>query len=236
MNINDKLIKLYQSKMPFLKKSLSKYNEQNNDKATNPLLIKVSEKWETSDVKIMIIGQETYTWCIECGEDGVFSGNIDMSINVYNKFFYESFGYTSPFWNEFRRISKSISTAKSVDFSWNNVIKIGRIGAGNIPKINDIIFNDFNVLIEEIKIIKPNILIFFTGPRYNHHIKRFVGNFNVKTKENFKINELSFLEFDELEFDLCLRTYHPNYLYRSGKREKIINEIIKEINNNINSN
>ncbi|WP_288982859.1 hypothetical protein [uncultured Flavobacterium sp.] len=236
MNVNEQLDELYRLKMPFLVKSLSEYNEQNNDKATNPLLIKVSEKWEKSEVKIMIIGQETFTWCVECGENGVFSGNIDLSINIYNNFFNNSFGYPSPFWNEFRRISKSIITSKSVDFSWNNIIKVGRIGSGNVPKINEIIFKDFNVLVEEINITKPNILIFFTGPNYNNHIKKFIGNFNVKPKDNFKINELSFLEFNELEFDLCIRTYHPNYLYRSGKREKIINGIINEINNKLNSN
>lgn len=234
MRTNDQLLELYNKKMPLLKKSLDEYNENTKDKATNPLLIKVSEKWEDSDVKIMIIGQETYTWCGECGNEGIFSANIKESLNIYNRFFLNNYGYTSPFWNEFRRLSKSIKTNKKVDFSWNNVIKIGRIGAGNIPNINDIIYKDFNILIEEIKITKPNILIFFTGPSYNNHIKRFIGSFNVTPKENFKVNELSYLEFNNLEFDLCLRTYHPNYLYRSGKRERIINEIINEINNQIN--
>jgi hypothetical protein len=186
MRTNEQLLELYNKKMPLLKKSLDEYNENTKDKATNPLLIKVSEKWEDSEVKIMIIGQETYTWCGECGNEGIFSANIKESLNIYNRFFLNNYGYTSPFWNEFRRLSKSIKTNKKVDFSWNNVIKIGRIGAGNIPNINDIIYKDFNILIEEIKITKPNIVIFFTGPSYNNHIKRFIGSFNVIPKENFK--------------------------------------------------
>ena len=144
MRTNEQLLELYNKKMPLLKKSLDEYNENTKDKATNPLLIKVSEKWEDSEVKIMIIGQETYTWCGECGNEGIFSANIKESLNIYNRFFLNNYGYTSPFWNEFRRLSKSIKTNKKVDFSWNNVIKIGRIGAGNIPNINDIIYKDFN--------------------------------------------------------------------------------------------
>ena len=56
MRTNEQLLELYNKKMPLLKKSLDEYNENTKDKATNPLLIKVSEKWEDSEVKIMIIG------------------------------------------------------------------------------------------------------------------------------------------------------------------------------------
>lgn len=234
MNVNEKLEELYQFNMELLKADLFDYNLNNNDKVTNPHLIKVSDKWENAQVKIMIVGQETYTWCGECGNGGEFSSNIEMSLKVYERFFLKEKGYSSPFWNEFRRIMNTVKSSKSIDYCWNNIIKIGRLGSGNIPEVNDIIKDKFDVVLEEIKITKPNIILFFTGPRYDNHIKRFIGNFKHENVEGFKQNELSSLKFENINLDLCLKTYHPNYLYRSGKKERVMNEIISMISSKVN--
>lgn len=232
MSLNNKLKELYVSKMEDLKSPLLEYNSSHSDseKATNPLLIKVNEGWENADFKIMIIGQETNGWCHECGENQDFTPNIEKSLEVYEKFYLKQNGYRSPFWNEFRRIKRSLSSDKKIEFCWNNVIKIGRVGIGNSPKINEIKEEYFNVLLKEIEILKPNIIILFTGPNYDNHVEKYIGKNKIIPISNFTINELSNVEFENLNLILCLKTYHPNYLYRSGLRAKVINEIITIIN------
>ncbi len=230
IEINNKLKELYSSKMVDLKSPLLEYNNNHKDKATNPLLIKVNEEWEKADYKIMIIGQETNGWCHECGENQNFTPNIDKSLEVYGEFYLNKIGYKSPFWNEFRRIKRGLSSDKKIEFCWNNVIKIGRVGVGNSPKINKIKEEFFNVLLNEIEILKPNIIILFTGPKYDCHVEKYIGKNKTIPISNFSINELSKVEFENLNLKLCLKTYHPNYLYRSGLRAKVINEIIKILN------
>ena len=126
--------------------------------------------------------------------------------------------------------SLSSSSDKKIEFCWNNVIKIGRVGVGNSPKINQIKEEFFNVLLNEIEILKPNIIILFTGPKYDCHVEKYIGKYKTIPISNFSINELSKVEFENLNLKLCLKTYHPNYLYRSGLRAKVINEIIKILN------
>lgn len=235
MEINEKLKELYNIKMELLKTPLLEYNKNSNniEKATNPLLIQVNENWKLADFKIMIVGQETNGWCHECGNSQEFNPNINKSIEVYNNFYLKGNGYRSPFWNEFNRIRKNINPNKKVAFSWNNLIKIGKVGVGNSHKINQIKETYFNVLLEEIEILKPNCIIFFTGPNYNNFIEKYIGKNKTTPIVEFNSNELSIVEFENLNSLFCLKTYHPNYLYRSGLRLKVINKIIELINQKI---
>ena len=85
---------------------------------------------------------------------------------------------------------------------------------------------------EEIDILKPDVLIFFTGPRYDHFIELFIGKFDTSEISGFEKNQLCNIKFkDDLNIKKAIRTYHPGYLYRKNLRKPIIDRIISELNN-----
>lgn len=228
--LNNQLLEIYRNKFINLAPILNKYNESAsfNEKATNPFLLKVTENYFDFKNRIMVFGQETNTWCYECGNNSVFSNNIDKSIEVY-KVFYLDGGinhYRGPFWNEFKRIKKTVSKSNNSVVIWNNINKIGRIGKGNVHSINEIQFEYFNVIRDEIKLLKPNIVIFLTGHDYDFFIRKNIGNFNqIKIKDN-----LFELEFEnDYGVSKYYKTFHPNALYMKGINKQVIPELIKNV-------
>jgi hypothetical protein len=235
--INRKLTELYRDKFVELGNSLNEYNELINtrdsnspNKATNPLLLKVDNSWESSDLKIMIFGQENNIWAGECGNGGVFSNKVEEVIDIYGQFYLKDKMYSCPFWNEFRRIRDSFS-GRNVSVAWNNIVKIGRIGIGCIPEIHSLTVKHFNVIPQELEILKPDILIFLTGPNYDLKIQDTLGKYIIRPVDEFTSRQMGILEFEKnYNLKKCIRTYHPGYLYRNKvRRELFIKKLIEEI-------
>lgn len=230
--MNNELTELYKEEFKRLYPKLNEYNEKVNysRKATNPFLIKVPENYNDFKNKIMIFGQETNSWCQECGSKSAFSNNIEKSLEIYQKFYLNGGinHYRGPFWNEFKRIKNQVSKSKDSTVIWNNINKIGIIGTGNLNPINEIQFEHFDVIRDEIKILKPNIIIFLTGHDYDFFIKKNIGDFNQnKIKEN--IFELNFKkEFENIK---CFKTFHPNALYRKKINRIVVPELINRVKN-----
>lgn len=217
---NQKLLELYKNNWDITSEKLNSLiiNSEYKTKPTNPLLLVVSdeEKFNTADIRIIIYGQETNNW------GGDFENNIDEIKCIYNDFFNTKycFKYGGQFWNGIKLLVKKIHEKypnKSVEFLWNNVVKIGRSGKKNMPPkyIYKIEKEHFNVLNKEIEIIKPNLLIFLSGPNYDYIINNQIKGFNNKQRmEGFTKREL--LKFMVDEKIPAYRTYHPNYLWRNN--------------------
>jgi len=148
-------------------------NENNNsvsgtEQVTNPLLIQVPHDFEEYKFKIMIFGQETNGWCDECGNDGIFSSSIEKSMKVYDEFVNKEgfLKYNSPFWQVHRHIKSNINSKEETVFIYNNINKIGRMDRGSNTDINKLQFEYFNVIGKELDLIKPDVMLFFTGPKY----------------------------------------------------------------------
>jgi len=232
--MNVQLNDLYSSKWEKISEMLQSFNEEDPEDyanmATHPLLIKTNEEYEYADLKIMFFGQETNEW------HGAFEEGIDINsvIRVYDEFYlkkgYERYG--KPFWNFIRRL-KSTQSNKNIGYIWNNVLKIGKSESGSPQQsLINYTIESFNVIPQEIKILKPNILLFLSGHTYDEHIKKSVGNFTIVPIEGFPTNKLCLLKFDDINVDLAIRTYHPGYLQRLGEhRIEITDKINKLIEN-----
>lgn len=230
--MNNQLTKIYETEFEKLSSKLMEYNENVGDtqKATNPFLLKVPENYTDFSNKIMIFGQETNSWCGECGDKSAFSNKIEKSIQIYQQFYLDGGinRYRGAFWNEFKRIKKQVSESNNAVIIWNNINKIGRIGKGNVHSINEIQFEYFNVIRDEIRLLKPNIIIFLTGHHYDFFIKHNLGKFKQKEiKEN--LYELNFV--DEFENIKCFKTFHPGTLYRNKINRIVIHELIDNVKN-----
>ena len=230
--MNNQLKEIYETAFEKLSSKLMEYNEKvaYAQKATNPFLIKVPENYNDFSNKIMIFGQETNSWCGECGDKSAFSNKLEKSIQIYQQFYLDGGinRYKGPFWNEFKRIKNQVSKTKNAVIVWNNINKIGRIGKGNLQPINKIQFENFNVIRDEIRLLKPNIIIFLTGHDYDFFIENNLGKFSKKEiKDN--LYELDF--GDEFKNTKFYKTFHPNGLYFKKINKIVIPELIKNVQN-----
>ena len=229
--MNEQLKELYSSKWEKLSEMLHYFNfDEDNDPddkenmATHPLLIQTNDEYAKADLKVMFFGQETNEW------NGVFEEYADLEsvLAVYENFYlkkgYEQYG--KPFWNFIRNL-KSTQSTKKIGYIWNNVLKIGKSESGTPQQgLIKYTIDYFNVIPQEIEILKPNVLLFLSGHTYDDHIRKTIGNFSIVPIEGFSTNELCILKFDNISVDLAIRTYHPGYLQRLGERRMNITETI----------
>ena len=226
--MNELLKNLYSSKWGKINEMLQSFNEDDPEDlenlATHPLLIKTDDEYAKADLKVMFFGQETNEW------NGVFEEYADLEsvLAVYEDFYlkrgYEQYG--KPFWNFIRNL-KSTQSTKKIGYIWNNVLKIGKSESGTPQQgLINYTIDYFNVIPQEIEILKPNVLLFLSGHTYDDHIRKTIGNFSIVPIEGFSTNELCILKFDNITVDLAIRTYHPGYLQRLGERRMNITETI----------
>lgn len=236
--MNASLSQLYEETKSALDEKVFVYNQSIidkrrnlNDRAANPLYLKVSDEYISSPNKIMVFGQETNYWATECGNGGAYCGKIQDVTNIYDKFYLKNGfkSHKSPFWNEFKRIVNG-TKKHNTSVIWNNINKIGRLGKGNIKSINDIQFEHFRVIKNEIEILKPSILLFFTGFEYDNFIRKQIGDFKTKAIIEGKLDEIQFE--NELSNLKCYRTFHPNYLYLGKMRKQVMDRLLEEVNKN----
>jgi len=218
-SINQQLLDLYSSKWDKLSFELQSVHDnlELDIKPANPLLLYVDDevKYNESEIKIMIFGQETNGWFEE----------KDVSIEklqiLYDEFFNkgEAWTYGGQFWNGVNRLIKSLQQKypeKKIKLIWNNTVKIGKKKEKGMPPdyIYEIERNFFRVIPQEVQILKPNIIIFFSGPNYDNIIKDNFGEMNYQTCSLFSSRELGMVEFPGVQN--CFRTYHPNFLFRNN--------------------
>ena len=152
-----KLIELYKNN----EREIFQIDLQPEEKVNGPFLISSSEAYEGSKLKIAFVGQETRGWAC--------TYNINDQIEKYQKFNYGEEYYSSPFWNVIRKTEKSFQ-CKPYSSAWLNINRYDQSGRRpNRENLKKLATLDF-LLLEEIKILNPDILIFFTGPTYDSRI------------------------------------------------------------------
>jgi hypothetical protein len=240
MNINEKLTKLYSEHWKEFTFGLKNIvdSDKYSIKPSNPLLLNHSspEKYENSDVKIMILGQENNTW------EGLYNhneNNFESLLNLYPNFYGgEYYKYRGTFKNHYNYLVEGFKNKfpdKSLGFFWSNVIKIGKSNDKGLPPnyILDLLFEKFDVLQNEIDIIKPDIIVFLSGPAYDIHLKKQLKNIEFEKLLNYTENIVSKIKIPNIKF--AFRTYHPKYMNFQGKDkyEKLYLDIFNSIDNNV---
>lgn len=193
------------------------------------------EEWYTkADIKIMFFGRET-NWWKRYNEDGetidvgdltaVYENFLDDNYNAeMGYFFHEGISPGNRFlrlgvngiMDGVREILKNYPN-KRVSMIWNEISKLskrkGNGGEAVGQNIHDIEHKYFHVIPEEVKITKPDILIFLTGAedsKYNAYIRE---NFNV-TGNPIALSNLSTSDVAKLQIEgtkLSYITHHPGY-------------------------
>lgn len=216
--LNLGLRQLYTSTWSDLQKQYDEVNANDayTDKPTTPLLLQVGneESYKKADIRIMFFGQETNGWYEEDDE-------MEGILQAYNNFFnsHYCFKYGGQFWNgvsRFLHLFKKEVPDQEISFLWNNVVKIGRSEGRGLPPpyVYDMEHKYFPVISKELKILKPDLVLFLSGPNYDHIIEQSLGKTEKKTVQSFSQRQL--VKIKTADLPLSYRTYHPNYLWRNG--------------------
>jgi hypothetical protein len=231
--MNEKLVELYKSNWTILSDELNAivFDKNYSQKPTNPLLLSIDEeKYLSSEVKVLFLGQETNDW----GNN--FTGNLEETLEIYDDFYNSNYAlnsYGGHFWNGINRFIELLEkkfSEKRISYTWSNIVKIGASGRDqNHPEnyIYKIELEYFKVLEKELEILRPDIILFVSGPNYDSNIQKNLKEVEFNTCDSsFSIRQLAKLKFKE--FNNIYRTYHPNYLWRNNINkyfETIINDI-----------
>lgn len=256
MNINQELASYYDSRWSALCKALDA--KQLSSYEHNPLLLNINnfDDFEKADIKVMLFGQD------------MSAEDLNKPWYKYNrnKLVDEKGKLTLPEIKTFdnktggsvdgKRQTKGMGggmnlfidrlnykfKGKEVRYVWNNIVKIGRnITKGNSEKavLEEIESQYFDVIKDEINLIHPQVIVFFTGPNTfwegKLQKKLGIGKMNYKAIPNWNnIRQVALLDLDKEQFpsvQYAFRTYHPcaygKYLPSQSER---YNAIIENIN------
>jgi hypothetical protein len=229
--MNDQLLNLYNSKWDNLCSAMQPIlaDKTLELKPTCPLLLTIGneEEFNNAEIRLMVYGQETNSWYNE------FHNNQQPIIDNYDSFFNdgECWSYGGQFWNGVSRFISSLQTKypdKKIKSVWNNIVKIGKYNDKGFPPdyIYEVEREHFSVIKDELEIIKPNIVLFFTGPNYDSIVHDNFGKLEKQALAPYSERQISKIKLDGVDF--AFRTYHPNYLWRNdidSYFDTIINEI-----------
>ena len=183
-----------------------------------PILIKIPTRYLSQKVKLMIIGQQTQGW----GE-----GNINDLLECYEDFNFGENYHPSPFWNVTRKLEVALGIEKYA-IVWSNLNRCDYEDKRPPLKIEKDLRILFPLLLGEIKILQPDVVIFFSGPNFDEHIRHLFIDSRFESVDTFTIKELSRINHELLP-QHTYRTYHPKYLRISGIEPRFI-EYIENIN------
>lgn len=203
------------------------YNAEMDNKYSSPYLLSLDVKNLTTD--IMFVGQETNEWFF--GWDNFKEIGVKEQAQIY-KTYHDDYKNHNRLYFSF---AKYIMNNDAITPLFNNMFKFDlgdKSTAKNISKApkeeqEKIITFHQGIFAKELEIIKPKIIIFFTGHVYD---KLFIDSI-IKKDGNYKklykkIDELSVDEWKCCKLDLkqfegfehfegvAFRTYHPMYLNR----------------------
>jgi hypothetical protein len=229
--MNKQLYELYSSKWSRLSSAMKQINEDGNldIKPASPLLLFINkeEELQSADIRVMIYGQETNGWC-----EG-FNSDIQPILDCYNGFYNGGlcWSYGGQFWNgvsKFWTMLEAKYPNKKIRYICNNIVKIGKSDEKGFPPnyIYEVERSHFSIIKDELKIVKPNVVLFLTGPDYDSVIADNFGQLKYEALAPFSERWLSKVELSETDF--AFRTYHPNFLWRNDI-DNFFHTIINEI-------
>ena len=224
--LNKKLEQLYLSKMDDLSRMYVELKQSGLTDYSWPLLLHVwEEEYSKTPIKLMIIGQETNGWGakLEKVEDVVPSMGVYEGFNLGR-------GYNSTFWQWAHKINGMLGNPDTNCFVWNNILKFGKECEKGSPEhyITELENKYFNVITDEMSILKPDVCIFLTGPSYDTEIKSKFPDVELLGFGGYKdIKELAQLKSKGLPAH-SYRTYHPGY---GGRYPEWYLEVIETISN-----
>lgn len=209
--MQSKLLKLYHKHWGNLNKLI-----QANPLLSSPFFIQIPNYYFNQQYKLMIIGQQTNGWSNS-------ENSITGIINGYKEFNLGEHYRSTPFWDFIRKIELNLHI-DPYQIVWCNLNRCDYNYGRPESDIEAELLRCFPGLIDEIQIVKPDVLIFLTGPMYDDLIFKSLGETDFKPIQGFDPNNFCQAVNKDFPFH-SYRTYHPKYLRMKGMEAEITNAI-----------
>lgn len=226
--VNTQLQELYEGRFGNLR-----LPESLERRCSAPLLVSAQDNWASAEYRLVVVGQETLGWG-SSEIPGVSSLVVDPSGASQLMRAYESFAFAknhprhvnSPFWRAFRHLRTELA-AESL---WTNLFRFDVDGGSPLRHCTSeeqqgLLKGQHGLLEQEVRILRPNAVVFFTGPNYDRVLQsefpdaEFVPIGDRPTREFARVRSSSLP-------DSTFRLYHPGYLTRSRDRWAGLDQIV----------
>lgn len=194
---------------------------------SNPLLINISNSYLRQKVKLFVVGQETNGWLQEELGFSEQLEHIDKLIEGYKDFnFNLAHRFPSVFWNVVEKIEDRLNIDKG-GIVWSNLNRMDYNNTRPPEHIKKMLYQKLPLLPEEIKVAKPDLVIFFTGPDFDYIINVLFNNPEMTPFPDKEIRKLAKVSLKGYNLK-AYRTDHPGYLRFQKLEDEIINLIIED--------
>ena len=225
--INERLFNLYASRIQGINDLYADLDAKGIKDYVGPLLPYCWEQqYKKSRYQLVIFGQETNGWyCDYMNSEEELKKNIQKY-----KDFRLGEKYNSLFWRYAHRFNEELNGFDNQNFVWLNINKFGKDSDAGRPEQavldNEVKF--YNLLADELSILKPNVCLFFTGPDYDQDITRKLPDVTFREFGGFELKKVAQLCSRNLPHH-SYRTYHPGYGNRNSETyRKILNAILED--------
>lgn len=176
-----------------------------------------------SEFKVVFVGKETNGWfnANERKEVGleIINGQFEKYIHSLKKIYSNhniGLKYRSPIYLFIDRLFDSLSEFKKTGILLTELLRHDYYGSGLPSEIIAKVGYDNNyILRRELEILKPDALIFLTGPTYDRHIMMTYPSAVFHELEGYSLNQVATIE-NIPHVKKAIRIYHPDYHNRLG--------------------
>jgi hypothetical protein len=191
---------------------------------SNPLLVEVAPEYEKTSRKLLIVGQQTSGWEDNFG-DHLGHDPVRELMAAYTRFELGRWYRATPFYQASYVVQMSLNpSGPAFGFAWTNLVKIDQGAMRPRPDIENLVAERFPVVADEIRMLSPDVVIFFTGPYYDDRLKK---TFPGATMSPIDAGEdyVARVQHEALP-RLSFRTYHPGYLARSRVYGNVMKKLV----------
>lgn len=203
-----------------------------NYEISSPFLLDVNApraNYLNSSFKVAFVGQETNYWFnqderLNSGL-GLLSQNLTKYVDALKALYMKgNIGefYRTSIFTFFDILSDKIKeTHKGLGMINTNLIRHDYFGKGKLPEhfIEKVQYNQNEILRKEIEILRPDLVVFVTGPNYDRYIQRTYPNVTFEPIGNKTLREIAILK-NIPNIKKAIRIYHPSYHNRKGANYK----------------
>jgi len=225
-SINAALRELYERKLNATLGELFKLADLPKRNLSHPLLGEVTDHYMRSATRLVVVGQQTQTWCgrldstRECLDaTRAVEGVIATSFKEYPKALAgkgKPYG-TSPFWRFAQKVYVQCNPGVNptpYGFFWTNLWKVDDNAGSPQADLRKVLLDHFCLLREEIEILRPHAVLCFTGP--SHDLRRFLRD-DLPGLSPLTMTEPVSQASLSAGGPVLIRTYHPNHLHWRGR-------------------
>ncbi len=178
--MKNELSSLYTSRQKEFKKVEETFPE---DDLAGSLLMSPNLDYYTSPNKHLIIGQETNGWSYH-------TDDIEKQMKTYEDFNVGIAYYASPFWNITRKVEIALDNQPH-SCAWTNLKKFDLDAGQPYGEYETAISILNDILLSELKIIKPDFCLFYTGPSFDYRLRKIFQDIEFVEIPNFTVRQFA---------------------------------------------